>query len=116
MTGDTHAYWANELYDKDGTRIGAEFGTTSINSPSIADLMNLPDFDIGLATTAANENVLINDVNNRGFLLMTFTPEAAEAEFVSVSRIDSPVFDTVRVGHFRVPATDGEAAPVERLS
>ncbi|MEL0253376.1 MAG: alkaline phosphatase D family protein, partial [Novosphingobium sp.] len=34
FAGDSHAAWANNLHDASGVRIGTEFGSTAITSPS----------------------------------------------------------------------------------
>ena len=40
LSGDSHAFWVNELYDQSGkVRVAAEFGTTAITSPGYGDLL-----------------------------------------------------------------------------
>ena len=33
LSGDTHGYWANALFDDNGSPVGVELGTTGISSP-----------------------------------------------------------------------------------
>ena len=39
ISGDSHSYWANALFDDQGQSMGVEFGTTGITSPR--GLLNL---------------------------------------------------------------------------
>lgn len=83
FAGDSHAAWANDLYDASGTLVGAEFGTTAITSPSYGSL--LPG--IGKIIADQSPEVVFCDQDRKGYTLVTLTPEAATAEFVTVSTV-----------------------------
>ncbi len=100
VTGDSHAFWANELHDAAGTRVAVEFGTTGITSPGGGDV--LKNFPIAEAMEKANKEVVFNDQAAKGFVLLTLTREAAKAEMIAVSTIVQTTFDTRVVKSFEV--------------
>ena len=90
LTGDSHAFWANELYDGSSQPMGVELGTSGITSPG--DFENYgPEgaaaFD-GLVSEH-NREVIWTDCTHRGFVKLVLTPESAKAEYVSVDTVHS---------------------------
>lgn len=83
FAGDSHAAWANDLYDEGGTLIGAEFGATAITSPSFGSL--LPG--LGKIIAEQSPEVAFCDQDSKGYTIVTLTREAATAEFVTVSTV-----------------------------
>lgn len=110
ITGDTHTAWANELADDEG-RIGAEFGATSITSPSDQEHVAPGGLDYSAAIRARNPHVKYSDGLKRGFLLLTLTRERALAEFFAVSSILSTTYEVVRAAAFTVAPGAGEITP-----
>ncbi|MFN3470485.1 MAG: alkaline phosphatase D family protein, partial [Novosphingobium sp.] len=88
FAGDSHAAWANDLHDDAGNRIGAEFGATAITSPSYGSI--LPG--LGRIIAAQSPEVVFCDQDMKGYTLVTITPDAAVADFVTVSTVLSPRF------------------------
>ena len=89
FAGDSHAAWANDLYDDKGVLVAAEFGTSSITSPSFGSL--LPG--IGKIIAAQSSEVAFCDQDMKGYTLVTLTRDAATAEFVTVSTVMSREFE-----------------------
>jgi alkaline phosphatase D len=89
LSGDSHAAWANDLYDDGGRLTGTEFGTTAITSPSYGSL--LPG--LGQVLAQVNREVAFCDQDNKGYTLLTLTPDRASAEFVAVSTILAKPFE-----------------------
>lgn len=117
LTGDSHNFWCNDLHDASGERRGTEFGVTSVTSPSEFEYVNAPGVDFGGMTVERNDEVLHHEVYKKGYVHLTLTREAAEADFVAVSTILSRDFTSASDSRWRVAATDdGEAAEVERLA
>ena len=87
LTGDTHTAWANELNDKDGFRIGVEFGCTSVTSNGAGDSM--PFEDLNWLMPEANDEVVYYNAFSKGFTMLTLKADQVEAEFVKVSTIRS---------------------------
>lgn len=110
LAGDSHAGWANDLYDDTGTLVASEFGATAITSPSYGSL--LPG--LGTALAEANPEVTYCDQDGKGYTLLTLTPDAATAEFVTVSTILKKPFTRAVAATYRA-APGGKRAPLERV-
>ncbi|MDH4385582.1 MAG: alkaline phosphatase D family protein [Caulobacter sp.] len=85
LAGDSHSFWANELHDRAGALVAAEFGTTGITSPGFSDL--LPQAPLGEALVARNPEVKYADSAAKGFVKLTLTRTVARAEMIAVSTI-----------------------------
>ena len=110
VSGDSHSFWANELFDASGRRIACEFGTTGITSPGAGEIS--PGVNFGELVARANKEVLFNDQMSQGYVLLTLTREEARGDMVAVSTIVSKVFTTRTVKSFRVtPDGSGVSAP-----
>ncbi|CAN5581506.1 alkaline phosphatase [soil metagenome] len=111
LSGDSHAFWVNELFDEAGARAGVEFGTTGITSPGAGDVLTA--FPIGEVFASANKEVVFSDQAAKGFVLLTLTPTEAKGELMAVSNITEPTFETRVVKTFKVtPEPGGLSAPV----
>ena len=100
VSGDSHAFWTNELYDNAGERRAVEFGTSSISSPSVGD--HVGGLPIGLALSSANPEVVFCDQTSKGYILLTLTPERAVAELCAVSTIMAKPYQTRVVKRYSV--------------
>ena len=99
VSGDSHAFWANELHDQAGRRVACEFGTTAISSPGAGEIA--PGVNAGDLNARANPEVLFSDEMARGYVLLTLTRAEARADMVAVSTITSTSFTTRTVKSFR---------------
>lgn len=106
ITGDTHTAWANEINDAQGL-ITAEFGATSVTSPSESSYFTPVGIDLDAAIRARNPHIKWSDGVNHGFLLLTLTHQQARADFITVSAITSTAFETGRAASFTVAAQQG---------
>lgn len=97
VSGDSHAFWANELSDAAGKRVAVEFGTTGITSPGGGDAL---DFDVGAAFAKVSPEVVFCDQKAKGFVLLTFTRDKVKAEMMAVSTIHETVFTTAVIKTF----------------
>lgn len=114
VTGDSHDAWANELTTEDGkTRVGVEFGATSVTSPGTGDYVKDIGVDVGAAFVAANTDVKWHDPVHRGFTVLTLRKNEAVADFYAVSTISAKDYTTSKVASFRV--TPEKAAGVGAL-
>lgn len=108
VSGDSHAFWANELYDApEGGRLAAvEFGTTAITSPGDGDY--LPGLPFGELFVQRNREVRYCHQSAKGYVRLTLTHAAALGELVAVSTIDARQFDTRVLKRYRAtPGADG---------
>jgi alkaline phosphatase D len=105
VSGDSHAFWVNQLYDKTGTtKVAAEFGVTSITSPSIGEA--LPMLDVAGLIRAHNREVLLNDQHAHGYTLLTVTRDAVIGEHVAVEKLAKPYIAST-LARYRVSAAKG---------
>ena len=107
VSGDSHAFWANELYDAEtgGKRVAVEFGTAGITSPGPGE--SLPRIPLGEVFDKHNREVLYNNQTAHGFLLLTLTHAAATGELIAVSSIRDKAFTSKAIATYR--ATPGGA-------
>ncbi|MBB1507258.1 alkaline phosphatase D family protein [Pseudoalteromonas sp. SG41-1] len=105
LAGDTHNAWAGQLTTDASNPIaasqnaGVEFATSSVSSPGLEEYLALNTQ--GPEATAQMEQViplLVNDLiyNNlvdRGYLTVTFTPEQATAKWNYVSSIKTASYE-----------------------
>jgi phosphodiesterase/alkaline phosphatase D-like protein len=117
LTGDTHNHWVLDLKDEGGTRVGTEFGVTSVSSPSRFERLDLPGVDFGIYTEDGAPEVLRHNAYDRGYLVLTLTPDDATAELMTISTVKSRDFTSGIDSRWRIqPASDGQAQQVERIS
>lgn len=113
LTGDSHAFWVNELSGKPGTRIAAEIGTTAISSSSLGDMLG--GFDIGPAMAEASDEVLYCNQIAKGFTLVTLGRDAARIDLVAVSTVLSQEHSTQTIASFQlVPNEGGGIQPIRK--
>jgi alkaline phosphatase D len=105
VSGDSHAFWANELFDAEtgGKRVAVEFGTAGITSPGPGE--PYPQVPLGEAFAKYNREVLFNNQTAKGFVLLTLTHAAATGELIAVSSIKDHAFTTRALASYR--ATPG---------
>jgi alkaline phosphatase D len=88
LSGDTHNAWANELADLQGAPVGVEFATSSVSSPGFEAIFPTEDptaFARGLEALIGP--LQYADTSQRGFLLITATPQACRADWHFVSTV-----------------------------
>jgi phosphodiesterase/alkaline phosphatase D-like protein len=114
VTGDTHNAWANDLIDAEGDRIGSEVGVTSVSSPGAFD--GTPGPHMGRLFEDANEDVLYKEPYDRGWVRLTLTREAAEAEYVSMDTVFERTTAHQIKARYRIrPSQNGVVPQMERL-
>ncbi len=104
MSGDSHAFWVNDLHDAEGTRVAAEFGVSSVTSPSVGDFM--PNLDLGKVFMDQNKEVVFCDQNRKGYTLVTITPEHVTGQLIAVDQLKKP-YERGVLATYRVTPADG---------
>lgn len=98
LTGDSHSFWTNQLFDDNGKAMGVEIGTAGITSPG--------DFEsYGPQTASAmdkliaehNPEIVWTDCQHRGFVKLTLDKHKAEADFISVTNILTEKYQVERI-------------------
>ncbi len=105
VSGDSHAFWANELYDAEtgGKRVAVEFGAAGITSPGPGE--SIAAIPLGEAFAKHNREVRYNNQTAKGFVLLTLTHTQATAELLAVSSVKDKAFTTKPLATYR--ATPG---------
>ncbi|MGI9261578.1 MAG: alkaline phosphatase D family protein, partial [Woeseiaceae bacterium] len=109
ITGDSHSYWANALYDDEGQSMGVELGTTGITSPRGLLALGpegLERYD--QLTAEANREVVWTDGQYRGFIRLEIDHDGAQANFVTITDIESRDYETRTVYTANIASEDGE--------
>lgn len=103
VSGDSHNAWANDL-SLGGKPVGVEFAGTSVTSPGYESVLAADPKKVAVDLLAFNPALKWCDVSRRGYLTVTFTPDAARCDWVFMDTILS-----------RTTATGpGQAAEVQR--
>ncbi|MFT5450765.1 MAG: alkaline phosphatase D [Enterobacterales bacterium] len=95
VTGDSHSYWANELYDAGGQPMGVELGATGITSPrSIMSLGAEAMKRYDELNTANNKEIVWSDGRHNGYIKLQLDHQTAHADYVTVSTVESIHYET----------------------
>ena len=108
LSGDSHSYWANSLYDADDQAMGVELGTTGITSPRsllALGIEGIQRFDE--LNAANNREIEWTDGRHRGFVRLRIDHERAHADFVTVSDVESRRYTTRTVHAIDIVRADG---------
>lgn len=93
LAGDTHNAWASNLKTLNGDTVGVELATSSVSSPGMEEYLQLPMEQVMGAEQALG--LLVDDLqylnlNQRGYLVVNFSPEQVTADWRFVSTVKSP--------------------------
>ncbi|MFW2102401.1 alkaline phosphatase D family protein [Acinetobacter guillouiae] len=103
LAGDTHNAWSSELYSQAGDFVGVELATSSVSSPGIEKYLNIPVEQLQqfeMAFTTLIDELDYTNLNQRGYLNVSFTATQVQADWIYVDTIKEPQYtvDTQR-GH-----------------
>ena len=108
LTGDSHSYWANSLYDEDDEPMGIELGVTGVSSPrSLVALGEEGIRRFDEFNAANNKGIEWCDGRHLGFIRLHLDHEGAHAEFVTVSNVESRTYTTQTVHSVDIVQADG---------
>lgn len=88
LTGDSHSFWENRLFDDEDRPMGLELGTAGITSPGDFEAFG-PALaaDMDKVFAAHNDEINWTDNLHRGYIKLSLTRAAAKAEFCVVDNI-----------------------------
>ena len=119
LAGDTHNAWASELKMFDASYqptipVGVEFATTSVTSPGMEEYAGLTDtasaMQFEAVITALIDDLKYFNANNRGFMSVTFTKDAATAEWVFVDSVASEAYGVLTTRSKKLKTVAGSAS------
>lgn len=93
LTGDSHSFFANQLFDGSGQRMGLEVGTAGISSPGDFVHMGWPD-DVAMqldeALAEQSQEVVWTDNMHQGYVRVQLGREQGSVDFVAVDTVLQP--------------------------
>jgi alkaline phosphatase D len=98
LTGDSHAFWFNQLADDFGRAMGFEIGTTGVTSPG-----DFESFGPKIAATLDeklarfNQEIQWTDNQSKGYVRLDLSHESVEVHYLAVSDILSRRYEVKRV-------------------
>ena len=109
VTGDSHAFWQNQLFDRDGKPIGLELGTSGITSPSaFASLGKEGAALMDTLVAQASPEILWTEGLTHGYVRLTLTPAEATVDYVGVSTVKERAYQPVNVRQTRITRKGGQ--------
>ena len=103
VSGDSHNAWAFDLAEG-GKPAGVEFAGQSVTSPGYESALAADPAVVRAGLIAGNPEMTWCDTSRRGYLTVTFTPDAARCDWVFMSTIRDRTLAT----------TAGQSAVVKR--
>jgi alkaline phosphatase D len=95
VSGDSHSYWANALYDADEKPMGVELGATGISSPrSLMKLGTQAMKNYDELNMAHNKEIVWADGRHRGYIRLEINHQGGHADFIAVSNVESLEYET----------------------
>ena len=97
LAGDTHNAWASDLTDLQGDAVGVEFATPSVSSPGFEAIFpNEPPLALAGALQQLIGPLVYTDTSRRGFMVITATRDAMQAEWTYVDTVTSHQYQTAQ--------------------
>ena len=99
LAGDTHNAWASYLRRDNDQVVGAEFGGQSVTSPGLENFLNLnteqaEQFEQAMQGMVSDLKYI--NARDRGYMMVTITPDEAEAEWIYVTSVREPDYQILK--------------------
>lgn len=96
LAGDTHNAWSADLHTESGEKVGVELATSSVSSPGLEKYLSIPlaqlkQFEMAFTTLIDELNYA--NLNQRGYLKVTFTDQQMLSEWVFLNTIKEQQFE-----------------------
>ena len=95
LAGDTHNGWASNLRDASGNHVGVELATPSVSSGGLETYLKLEPQQAGEFARdleALIDDLVYSNTNDRGYMIVSFTPEKAQSRWIYVDTVKRPEF------------------------
>ena len=113
LTGDSHSFWANELFDDEGRRMGVELGTAGVTSPGDFDETGWSEeTSIALDKAFAEllDEVKWTDNMHQGYVRVVFSRDAAAVDYVAMDTVLSTDYQSSVIRSETVVRSDNSVA------
>ena len=107
LTGDAHEFWACNLIDTFGDKLGIEICTTSINSETVKDFLGDGTEDYALLMTRENDMVKYYDPLHHGYIDLTLTRTKGHAKFIGMTTVMERTYEAFTVAAFDLKQEKG---------
>jgi alkaline phosphatase D len=109
LTGDSHAFWLNELRTDAGRKMGYEIGTAGITSPGDFERFGAEaSVRLDQLIVEHNPEVLWTDNRHRGFVTLELNREAADLRYLSVSSVSTEDYQIAELKRETIRRSDTE--------
>lgn len=108
LSGDTHNAWAFNLDMPDAVGpYAVEFGTPGVSSPGLEAIVPVEPDAMSRALLAKNGELVYANTEDRGYLLLSVTPEAVTSSWHFVDTVEGPDYTAHCEKSLRVRAMEG---------
>jgi len=108
ISGDSHSYWANALFDAEQKSMGVELGSTGISSPrSIMKLGEEAMNRYDKLNQQKNKEIVWSDGSHRGFIRLYVDHNGAHADFINVSTVESRDYQSQIIHRLDIESNKG---------
>lgn len=108
LSGDTHNAWAFNLEVPGGVGpYAVEFGTPGVSSPGLEDIVPVKPDAMSRALIEKNDELVYANTKDRGYLILSVTPEAVTSSWHFVDTVDGRDFTSHCEKSLRVQALNG---------
>lgn len=95
LAGDTHNAWSSDLHTQSGDKVGIELAVSSVSSPGMEKYLNIPlaqlqQFEMAFSTLI--DELSYTNLNQRGYLKVSFTDQYMHSEWIFVNSVKEPQF------------------------
>lgn len=90
LAGDTHNAWSADLHSQTDDFVGVELATSSVSSPGLEKYLNIPLAQLQqfeLAFTTLIDELNYANLNQRGYLMVSFTEQHMQADWIFIDSI-----------------------------
>lgn len=108
LSGDSHSFWANSLYDDAYLPVGLELGSTGISSPrSLLSLgeEGLKRFDE--LNAEHNKEIVWSDGRHRGYIRLHIKHDGGKADFIAISDVETRNFSSKIIHSVEIAQANG---------
>lgn len=103
LTGDSHAFWANQLFAGDGDAMGVELGTAGITSPGDFEVLGAAlATELNKRVANHNREIIWTDCQHRGYVKVILNSDSVKAQFIAVNTISSEHYRANLLREYRI--------------
>lgn len=104
LSGDSHAFWINDLKDMQGRQVAAEIGTTAITSSSLGNMLG--NVELGSLFSQSCPEVRFCQHLTKGYSLVTLRPDDLQVDLIGMSTVLSRDFERFVLRSFTLTIGD----------